>query len=140
MDFEELMYSPIMSRDIGRSFMMPQAGFGYGLGPSIYPYYGLQTMNAQPTKDTFVNQKQGKKADKIAKIVGGIVLGTLAVLGGTRLLTKGTKIATPKLSGFLNNVKTFFKNGYTKAAGAVSTGYGKAVNFLKNLFKKAPTP
>ena len=139
MDFEELMYSPVTSRDIGRSFIMPQAGFGYGLGPAIYPYYGLQPLQPQPMQDAYVKSQPENKSKKIARTVGKIVLGTLAVLGFGALLTKGSAaVKTPKLSAFFGKVGTFFKNAFTKAKGAVKTGWGKVSGFFKNIFKKAP--
>ena len=112
MDFEELMYSPVMSRDIGRSFIMPNAQMG--LGPVIYPYYGLQPLQPQPGQDTFVNPKK-KKSKKALKVIGGILLGAAALVGGGLLLKKfGGKIKLPEIK------------------------WSKIGDFFKGLFKKAP--
>ncbi len=134
MEFDEVMFAPIQSRDIGRSFLIPPMMMPM---TPIYPYYGLQPLQGQPAKDVYSGAKV-KKADNNS--IKKIVLGTAGAVAGLILLKKGIGFFKGgKVASAGTSIVTALKNLGQKVATLAKTGYTKVAAFAKNLFRK-PTP
>lgn len=153
MDFENMMFTPVMYQDIPSSFMMqPMPMMNPFAGPMMYPTYGVGTM--QPLKDDkFERLQQKDNETKQTMLKAGLTLAGIVAIG---MLCKsaGAKKAATSLNTYFSSLGLKFKTAFPKTASAASNvkatasayaGKAKAAisgawSSFKALFKKPATP
>ena len=148
MDFENLMITPPMHRDIGSTFL-PYSMPMMGVGMPMYPTYGI---NAGPQLKPIANdkyekiqqkQKETTNSMKTAFAVLGSILGLCLLIGSKGKIK--TKIGNGKIlkSPIFTNIKNKFsqiKNGISKFFSGIVTKFKKPKKTLLGLPPAQITP
>ena len=128
MDFENLMITPPMHRDIGSTFL-PYSMPMMGVGMPMYPTYGI---NAGPQLKPIANdkyekiqqkQKETTNSMKTAFAVLGSILGLCLLIG-----SKG------KIKTRLSNINLFKNISKNKTFRKAKIGLYRTKKTIKNLF------
>ena len=125
MDFESMLVTPVMYRDIGSSFMMQPMAMPYMM-PGIMPmvpgalYPAIAPMQPALTDDKFEKKQIKEQENKTAMKRSALALAILGV--GGWFLSKRFKIKMPKIGQSLKN-------------GAISVK-----NWSKKIFSKKTNP
>ncbi len=132
MDFENMMATPVMYRDIASSFMMNPMPIMPMYG--MTPYYGVTPMQPALSNDKFekINDKEKETKHSLinALLIGGIIT-TAAVIFG-----KIFKVPKLKMPNFITNLKPKLKNSLIAAKNTISNGLTSAKNGIKNGWNK----
>lgn len=141
MDFENIMATPVIYRDIASNFMMnPMPMMPMMPMYGVYPQYGVGTMPPALNNDKYekINEKDNESKHTLRNTV---IIG--ALLTGAALLF-GKFFKAPKINLF-RNLKPKLHNGVKSAKNLVLNGLqhikNKTValgNKLKQIIKKNP--